>query len=74
MFEAYAKLGDEGNTDITDDEKVVELTGHPVTIVICNTINLKITTKADLTLAQFVIKARPPKPVPKLGAFEEAQW
>ena len=74
LVEAYDKLGDEAKNDITDDAQVVELTGHPVTIVICNTINLKITTKADLTLAQFVIKARPPKPVPKLGAFEEAQW
>ena len=36
--------------------------------------NLKITTKADMTLANAIIKSRPAKAVPKLGAFEEAQW
>jgi len=37
--------------------------------------NLKITTRADITLAAAILKSRP-KPVPKgpMGPFQEAQW
>ena len=29
---------------------------------------------SDLTLAGAILKARPSRPAPKIGAFEEAQW
>lgn len=60
--------------DVTDDAQVVERRGHAVTVVPSSPLNLKITTKADLTLAAVILKSRPVRSAPKLGAFEEAQW
>ena len=74
LIDAYGKLGDAQAENVTDDAEVVELSGHPVSIVISDASNLKITTRGDLTLAAAVLKSRPPKAVRKLGAFEEAQW
>lgn len=62
------------HADSTDDAQLVERAGHPVTIVLSDATNLKITTKADMTLAQAILKARPVKALPRGGAFEEAQW
>jgi 2-C-methyl-D-erythritol 4-phosphate cytidylyltransferase len=60
---------------ITDDARLAELAGHPVAVVKSDATNLKITTGGDLTLAQAILKARPPeKPTLRMGAFEEAQW
>ncbi len=70
---AYGRLG-EIEEEVTDDARVVELAGHPVSVVISDATNLKITTKADIALAHAIIKARPKKAVPRMGAFEEAQW
>ncbi|HRX84969.1 MAG TPA: 2-C-methyl-D-erythritol 4-phosphate cytidylyltransferase [Phycisphaerae bacterium] len=70
---AYASLP-EDRTQITDDAQLVELLGEAVAIVTCDASNLKITAKADLTLANAIIKSRPVRKVPKMGAFEEAQW
>ena len=50
------------------------MAGHPVALVKSDPTNLKITTKADLTLANAILKSRPAAPVQRLGAFEEAQW
>jgi 2-C-methyl-D-erythritol 4-phosphate cytidylyltransferase len=73
LMEAYAKLG-EIEEEITDDAQLVEKAGHPVAVVISDASNLKITTRDDIRLAQAIIKSRPVKKAPKLGAFEEAQW
>jgi 2-C-methyl-D-erythritol 4-phosphate cytidylyltransferase len=73
LQEAYARLN-EIKEDITDDAQLVELVGHPVSVVISDASNLKITTRADIVLANAILKARPARPVKKLGAFEEAQW
>ena len=73
LVKAYEALG-EGGDEITDDSQLVERTGQPVAVVISDGTNLKVTTKADLTLATGIIKSRPAKPVQRLGAFEEAQW
>jgi 2-C-methyl-D-erythritol 4-phosphate cytidylyltransferase len=73
LKDAYAKLDPKGQ-DITDDAQVVEQAGHAVSIVESDPSNLKITTKSDLSLANAILKARPSRPAPKLGAFEEAQW
>jgi 2-C-methyl-D-erythritol 4-phosphate cytidylyltransferase len=70
---AYAKLPDDAAP--TDDAQVVELSGHPVSIVEADRRNLKITTPGDMVVAQAILKdmQRRPKSGP-LGAFEEAQW
>jgi len=72
---AYAEVPDDEESPITDDAQLVELSGHPVSVVMSDPTNLKITTKADVTLAGAILKARPrSKPTRALGAFEEAQW
>jgi 2-C-methyl-D-erythritol 4-phosphate cytidylyltransferase len=59
----------------TDDAEVVERAGHPVSVVTTDRRNIKITSGADLALAEAILKgiSRRPKGGP-LGAFEEAQW
>ena len=75
ILDAYAKAPDGDDVEITDDAQVVELAGHPVQVVTSDPSNLKITTKADTTLAHAILKSRPlSKPAKRLGAFEEAQW
>jgi 2-C-methyl-D-erythritol 4-phosphate cytidylyltransferase len=60
LIEAYAKRGKES---ATDDAQLVERLGHAVTVVSCPAMNLKITTRDDLRLAEQVLKVLPkPKP------------
>jgi 2-C-methyl-D-erythritol 4-phosphate cytidylyltransferase len=60
IVEAYAKRGEE---PITDDAQLVERLGKPVVVVACPAMNLKITTRDDLKLAEQVLKVLPrPKP------------
>jgi 2-C-methyl-D-erythritol 4-phosphate cytidylyltransferase len=61
---------------ITDDAQLVEAAGHPVQIVEGHPTNIKITTKADLQLAEAILKSRPkPKGQGPIHPFaEEAQW
>jgi 2-C-methyl-D-erythritol 4-phosphate cytidylyltransferase len=73
LHRAFAVLP-EDHSAITDDAQLVEAIGEPVALVENDASNLKITTKADLTLAHAIIKSRPAKKASKLGAFEEAQW
>jgi 2-C-methyl-D-erythritol 4-phosphate cytidylyltransferase len=67
-----ARLG----PDITDDAQLVEAAGHTVHIVEGTASNLKITTKADLALAEAILKSRPkPKPTGPMHPFaEEEMW
>lgn len=71
---AYKSISPHARQSVTDDAQVVELSGHPVVVVPGESTNIKITTKSDLTLAAAILKARPSRPAPKIGAFEEAQW
>jgi 2-C-methyl-D-erythritol 4-phosphate cytidylyltransferase len=64
LIEAYAKCGRE---PVTDDAQLVERLGRPVTIVPCSPLNLKITTRDDLKLAEQVLKVLPK---PKLEGFQ----
>lgn len=57
LLDAYAQRGDLAAA--TDDALLVERLGHPVTIVEGSPINLKVTTKEDLRLAQQALKALP---------------
>ena len=63
LIEAYAKRGRE---PVTDDAQLVERLGKPVTIVPCSPLNLKITSRDDLKLAEQVLKVLPR---PKLEGF-----
>jgi 2-C-methyl-D-erythritol 4-phosphate cytidylyltransferase len=75
LVEAYAKRGQLGK-DITDDAQLVEAAGHTVHLVEGAATNIKITTRADLTLAEAILKAMP-KPKPKGPAHpfaEEEMW
>jgi 2-C-methyl-D-erythritol 4-phosphate cytidylyltransferase len=56
LIDAYARRG---NTPATDDAQLVERLPHPVAIVPCSAMNLKITSKDDLRLAAAVLKALP---------------
>lgn len=64
IVEAYAKHGKEA---ATDDAQLVERLGHQVTVVPCSPLNLKITARDDLKLAEQVIKVLPK---PKLEGFQ----
>lgn len=75
LLEAYSGRGTV--KDVTDDAQLVEAAGHPVYVVESNLTNVKITTKADLILAEAVLKARPkPKPTGPIHPFaeEEEMW
>jgi 2-C-methyl-D-erythritol 4-phosphate cytidylyltransferase len=61
LLEAYAKRD---GFPATDDAQLVERIGHPVAVVPGSPLNLKITAKEDLRLAEQVLKALPK---PKLG-------
>jgi 2-C-methyl-D-erythritol 4-phosphate cytidylyltransferase len=63
LIEAYAKRGREA---VTDDAQLIERLGHSVTVVPCSPLNLKITTRDDLKLAEQVLKVLPK---PKLEGF-----
>jgi 2-C-methyl-D-erythritol 4-phosphate cytidylyltransferase len=74
ILTAYEKLLADLTLDPTDDAELVERSGHAVSVVVADASNLKITTKGDLTLAAAIIKSRPARTTPRMGAFEEAQW
>ena len=56
LLEAHAKRGD---FPATDDAQLVERVGHAVTVVTGSPVNLKITTREDLRLAEQALKAMP---------------
>jgi 2-C-methyl-D-erythritol 4-phosphate cytidylyltransferase len=72
-YAARARLG----RNITDDAQLLEAAGHPVRLVPGAATNLKITTRADLALAETLLKSRPqakaPRPIHPF-ADEEGRW
>ncbi len=59
---------------ITDDAQLVEQAGHPVVVVQGSPLNLKITTRQDLTLARAVLQVMPkPKAKGPIHPFAEDQ-
>ncbi|MCI0379220.1 MAG: 2-C-methyl-D-erythritol 4-phosphate cytidylyltransferase [Gemmataceae bacterium] len=74
LVEAYAQRSKHQN--ITDDAQLVEAAGHVVHLVDGAATNIKITSKADLYLADAILKAMPkPKPSGPSGPFgEEEMW
>lgn len=75
LLEAYANRGKLGK-EITDDAQLMEAAGHPVHVVESAATNIKITTRADLILAEAILKAMPkPKPSGPIHPFaEEEMW
>lgn len=76
LVEAYARRNEIAGK-LTDDAQLVEALGHPVSIVEGSPMNLKITTRADLIMAEGVLKCRPkPKPAGQIHPFasEEEMW
>ena len=75
LVEAYAKRA-QAAQPITDDSQLVEALGKPVQIVSGPASNIKVTTKADLFLAEAILKSRPdPKPNRPIHPFaEEEMW
>ena len=61
LNKAYAARG---GASATDDAQLVERLGAPVTLVESSTLNIKITTKDDLRLAEQILKVLP-KPAAK---------
>ncbi len=56
LLEAHAKRD---GFPATDDAQLVERIGHPVTVVTGSAMNLKITTREDLRLAEQTLKVLP---------------
>jgi 2-C-methyl-D-erythritol 4-phosphate cytidylyltransferase len=75
IVEAHAKRA-RGGRDVTDDAQLVEELGHSVQLVEGSASNIKITTHADLLLAEAILKGRPkPRPAGSYHPFaEEAKW
>src|SRR5262249_34990967 len=75
LTEAYGQRN-KASQEITDDAQLMEAAGHKVHVVEGSSTNVKITTKADLHLAEAVIKSRPkPKPSGPIHPFaEEEMW
>jgi 2-C-methyl-D-erythritol 4-phosphate cytidylyltransferase len=79
LVEAYAKRA-ELAAPVTDDAQLLEALGRQVMVVPGSPTNFKITTRADLELAEAILKARGTKPGggatgPNWGAFDdEAKW
>ncbi len=72
LLEAYARR--EGFA-ATDDAQLIERLGHPVTVVPGSPVNLKISTKEDLRLAEQALKALPkPKLSGPLHPFADDRW
>jgi 2-C-methyl-D-erythritol 4-phosphate cytidylyltransferase len=64
LIQAYSRRGRE---PVTDDAQLVERLGKAVTVVPCSPLNIKITTRDDLKLAEQVLKVLPK---PKLEGFQ----
>jgi 2-C-methyl-D-erythritol 4-phosphate cytidylyltransferase len=75
LIAAYAQRAQLGK-EITDDAQLIEAAGHAVYLVEGATTNIKITTRADLALAEAILKAMPkPKPSGPAHPFaEEEMW
>ena len=75
LKKAYANMGKLDKSKISDDSQLVETLGHKVVIIETDSSNIKITTQADIGIAEAIIKSRPkPKPKGSVGPYYEAQW
>ena len=54
IIDAHTTVSD----DVTDDSSMVELLGRPVTIFNGSPMNIKVTTREDLLLAEAILKTK----------------
>lgn len=54
IIEAHTTISD----DVTDDSSMIELLGRPVTVFNGSPMNIKVTTREDLSLAEAILKTR----------------
>lgn len=75
LRKAYENLKNLDKSKISDDAQLAEAIGEKVSIVETDSSNIKITHKADIAIAEAILKSRP-KPMPKgpIGPYIEAQW
>jgi 2-C-methyl-D-erythritol 4-phosphate cytidylyltransferase len=75
LRKAYENLKNLDKSKISDDSQLVEAIGEKVSIVATDSSNIKITHKADIAIAEAILKSRP-KSMPKgpIGPYIEAQW
>jgi 2-C-methyl-D-erythritol 4-phosphate cytidylyltransferase len=72
---AYENLKNLDRSKISDDAQLVEAIGEKVSIVETDSSNIKITHKADLAIAEAILKSRPrPEAKGPIGPYIEAQW
>ncbi|PKL48092.1 MAG: 2-C-methyl-D-erythritol 4-phosphate cytidylyltransferase [Planctomycetes bacterium HGW-Planctomycetes-1] len=75
LKKAYANLGSLDKSKVSDDSQLVEALGQKVAIVETDSSNIKITTKADIAIAEAIIKSRlKSKPKGYVGPYGDAQW
>lgn len=75
LVRAYKNLDNLDKSTISDDSQLVEAIGEKVSIVETDHSNIKITRKADVAIAEAIIKSRPkPKPDGPVGPYAEAVW
>jgi 2-C-methyl-D-erythritol 4-phosphate cytidylyltransferase len=76
LIRAYANLEKLDKPKISDDSQLVEALGEKVSVVETDFSNIKITTKADIAIAEAIIKSRSQeKPKGYIGPYGgEAQW
>lgn len=71
-FDATGGNATGGNVAATDDAALVELLGHKVHLVEGSPLNIKITSRDDLKLAEQILKSQPPtKPLGGLHPFAD---
>jgi len=75
LKDAYGKLDTLDKSKISDDAQLVEALGRKVTVVETDQSNIKITTKADVAIAEAILKSRPKAQVEGYQSpFYEAKW
>jgi len=74
LKKAYNDLPNIDKKKISDDAQLIEALGHKVAVVETDSSNIKITTKADVAIAEAIIKSRPKPKAAYTGPFDEAQW
>jgi 2-C-methyl-D-erythritol 4-phosphate cytidylyltransferase len=75
LKKAYSNLKNLDKSKISDDSQLIEALGQKVSIVETDSSNIKITHKADIGIAEAILKSRPKaKPKGPAGPYIEAQW
>jgi 2-C-methyl-D-erythritol 4-phosphate cytidylyltransferase len=77
LIKAYANLDKVDRDTISDDAQLVEALGEKVAVVETDYSNIKITTAADVAIAEAIIKLRSVESKKKtgyVGPYGEPQW